>query len=75
LAVQLVSVEAGVDSTLLNDGVSCRRIGYAQWLRGEGHAADVVVWNNNLILPAGARAKTPRSSHDTRLPDPARSWA
>lgn len=50
-----------MDSALLNDGVTCRRIAYSQWLHGEAHAADVVVWNNNLILPAGARANTPRA--------------
>jgi broad specificity phosphatase PhoE len=59
--LDLVSVEAGVDSSHLSAGISCRRISYAQWWRGEAHAADVVVWNNNLILPAGAREKMLRT--------------
>jgi broad specificity phosphatase PhoE len=59
LAIELVSVEASLDPTLLGDGVRCRRVSYGQWMHGAARSAEVIVWNNNLVLPRGACENAP----------------
>jgi hypothetical protein len=60
-AIKLVSVEAGVEPSLLRTSIAYSRISLAEWLAGAASDADVLVWNNNLVMPAGAPGRTPNA--------------
>jgi len=61
VTIKLVSVEAGVEPSLLRTSIAYSRISLAEWLAGAASDADVLVWNNNLVMPAGAPGRTPNA--------------
>ncbi|MGI9000846.1 MAG: hypothetical protein ACR2GH_04195 [Pseudonocardia sp.] len=61
MTIRLVSVEASVEPSLLATRISYRRISWDEWLAGTASDADIVVWNNNLVMPADASDRAPNA--------------